>query len=253
MWPTDAMNTGEVNEDGQPLDQLTLMRLSRVFGLAARQRVPLTLEKFEDLTEDEKNELFMNSIQWYVVYPEELKEKGKRAAMKGISHSWRGYKNKLVTCLRKKQNPFEKFKDLKEEDWERFVAKCESPKFVANSEYMWQLWAQNELNHHLGNTRYARKQSKWEQEDQRLAEQGVENPYDKFSEQLKHSMRARSKLTEIGEITYYNKSTEEVAQRGLRESSQGSNEDERENGTLSRALRTKEQWGHVRGVSSKLT
>jgi hypothetical protein len=71
---------------------------------------------------------------------------------------------------------------LKEEEWERFVAKCESPEFVVNSEYMWQLRAQNELNHHLGNTGYAEKQSKWEQEDQRLAEQGVENPYDKFSE-----------------------------------------------------------------------
>jgi hypothetical protein len=64
--------------------------------------VPLTLEKFEDLTEDERNELFMNSIQRYVVYPEELKEKGKRATMKGISHLCRGYKNRLVTCLRKK-------------------------------------------------------------------------------------------------------------------------------------------------------
>jgi hypothetical protein len=117
-----------------------LTRLSRVCGLAARQRVPLTLEKFEDLTEDEKNELFTDSIQWYILYLEELKEKGKRAAMKGISYSWRGYKNRLVTCLRKKQNPFEKFKDLKE-DWERFVTKCESPEFVANSEYMPQLWA----------------------------------------------------------------------------------------------------------------
>jgi hypothetical protein len=46
---------------------------------------------------------------------------------------------------------------LKEEDWERFIAKCESPKFVANSQYMRQLRAQNELNHHIGNTRYARK------------------------------------------------------------------------------------------------
>jgi hypothetical protein len=26
--------------------------------------------------------------------------------MKGISHSWRGNKNRVVTCLRKKQNPF---------------------------------------------------------------------------------------------------------------------------------------------------
>jgi hypothetical protein len=73
-----------------------------------------------------------------------------------------------------------------------------------------------------------------------LAEQGVENPYDKFSGQLKHFMRARSKLTEIGKITYYNQSTKEVVQRSLRESSQGSNEDERENDTLSRVLGTKE-------------
>jgi hypothetical protein len=110
------MNAGKVNEDGQPLDQRMLTRLSRVCGLAAQQRVTLTLEKFEDLTKDEKNELFTNSIQRYVVYPEELEEKGKRVAMKGISHSWRGYKNRHVMCLRTKQNPFKKFKYLKEED-----------------------------------------------------------------------------------------------------------------------------------------
>jgi hypothetical protein len=44
-----------------------------------------------------------------------------------------------------------------------------------------------------------------------------------------------------------------VAQSGLRESNQGSNEDERENDALSRALGTKEQQGCVRGVSNKLT
>jgi hypothetical protein len=54
-------------------------------------------------------------------------------------------------------------------------------------------------------------------------------------------MHARSKLAEICEITYYNQSTEEVVQRGLRESRQGSNEDEGENDALSRALGTKEQ------------
>jgi hypothetical protein len=74
-----------------------------------------------------------------------------------------------------------------------------------------------------------------------LAKQGVKNPYDKFSGWLKHFMHARSKLAEICEITYYNQSTEEVVQRGLRESRQGSNEDEGENDALSRALGTKEQ------------
>jgi hypothetical protein len=101
-WPTYIMNADKVNEDGQLLDHRTVMRLSRVCGLAGRQRVSLTLEKFEDLIEDEKNELFVNSIQWYIVYTEELKEKGKMTAMKDISHLWRGYKNRLVTCLRKK-------------------------------------------------------------------------------------------------------------------------------------------------------
>jgi hypothetical protein len=86
-----------------------------------------------------------------------------------------------------------------------------------------------------------------------LVGQGVENPYDKFSGRLRLFMCARSKLTEIGEITYYNQSIKEVAQRGLRESSQGSNEDERVNDALSKSLGTKEQRGRVRGVSSKLT
>jgi hypothetical protein len=53
-------------------------------------------------------------------------------------------------------------------------------------------------------------------------------------------MCTRSKLIEIGEITYYNQSIEEVAQRGLRKSNQGSNEYERENDALSRALGNKE-------------
>jgi hypothetical protein len=53
-------------------------------------------------------------------------------------------------------------------------------------------------------------------------------------------MCTQSKLTEIDEITNYNQNTKEVAQRGLRESSQGSNEDERENDALSRDLGTKE-------------
>jgi hypothetical protein len=82
---------------------------------------------------------------------------GKEGSYEGHLSFMEGLQNRLVTCLRKKQNPFKKFKDLKEEDWERFIAKCESPEFVMNSEYMRQLRAQNEINHHLSNTGYARK------------------------------------------------------------------------------------------------
>jgi hypothetical protein len=84
-----------------------------------------------------------------------------------------------------------------------------------------------------------------------LAQQGHETPYDKFHGRLGIFMRARSKLTELGDVSFYSQSTSEVAQRALRESSEDSN-GERENYALTKALQTKEQRGCVRIVSSKL-
>jgi hypothetical protein len=72
-WPIDVKNVGQVNDEGVPLDKKINTRLSRVYGLAARQRVSLTLQGFDDLTKNEKDELFENSIQAYVEYPKELK------------------------------------------------------------------------------------------------------------------------------------------------------------------------------------
>jgi hypothetical protein len=62
------MSAGKVNDEGLPLDMRVNMRLSRVCGLAAQQRVSLTLPGFDELTENEKDELFENSIQAYVQY-----------------------------------------------------------------------------------------------------------------------------------------------------------------------------------------
>jgi hypothetical protein len=91
---------------------------------------------FDDLTENEKDDLFKNSIQAYIQYLKELKHKGKKVAMKIISHAWRTYKSKLVNLWREKENPFHTYIELREENWARFVAKCESENFVINSQYM---------------------------------------------------------------------------------------------------------------------
>jgi hypothetical protein len=88
------------------------------------------------LIKNEKDELFENSIQAYVQYSEEMKQKGKKLAMKIISHAWRSYKSKLVKIWRNQDTAFTTYKDLPEEDWTRFVEKCESKNFVVNSEYM---------------------------------------------------------------------------------------------------------------------
>jgi hypothetical protein len=98
--------------------------------------VSLTLQRFDDLIKNEKDELFKNSIQACVQYPKELKQKGKKVAMKIISHAWRSYKSKLLKLWRKKESPFHTYKELREEVWARFVAKCESENFAVNNQYM---------------------------------------------------------------------------------------------------------------------
>jgi hypothetical protein len=95
-WLTNVMNVSQINDEGVPLDMEVNTRLSRVCGLAAQQRVLLTLQGFDELIKNEKDELFGNSIQAYIQYLEELKQKGKKVAMKIISHDWRKYKSKLV-------------------------------------------------------------------------------------------------------------------------------------------------------------
>jgi hypothetical protein len=98
--------------------------------------VSLTLQGFNELTKNEKDKLFKNSIQAYVQYLKQLKQKGKKLAMNIISNAWRRYKSKLMKIWRNQDTPFATYKDLSEEDWSRFVEKCESENFAANSQYM---------------------------------------------------------------------------------------------------------------------
>jgi hypothetical protein len=56
--------------------------------------------------------------------------------MKIISYTWRSYNSELVKIWRNQDTPFDMYKDLSEEDWARFVKKCESENFAMNSEYM---------------------------------------------------------------------------------------------------------------------
>jgi hypothetical protein len=89
--------------------------------------------------------------------------------MKIISYAWRNYNSKLVKIWSNQGAPFDMYEDLSEEGWMRFVEKCESENFTMNNEYMQWLRSQNELDHHLSNTGYARKQRRWQQKDERLA------------------------------------------------------------------------------------
>jgi hypothetical protein len=114
------MSVGEVNDEGLPLDTRVNTRLSRVCGLAARQRVSLILQEFVELTKMKRT----NSSKTLFKH------------MFNIFHAWRSYKSKLVKIWRNQDTPFDTYKDLSEEDWERIVERCESENFVVNCEYM---------------------------------------------------------------------------------------------------------------------
>jgi hypothetical protein len=157
-----------------------------------------------------------------------------------------------VKIWRNQDTSFATYKDLSKEDWSRFVKNYKSKKFAVNSEYMQWLRSQNELDHHHNNIDYVEKHRRWQQEDERLTQLGLQNPFDNFRGRLGPFMCARSELIESGDVGFHSQSTTDVAQRALRESSKDSN-GERENDALSNALQTKEQRGRVRGVSSKMT
>jgi hypothetical protein len=130
------MSVSEVNDEGVPLDTIVNTRLSTVCGIAARQKVSLILQGLDDLTENEKGELFENSIQACIQYLKELNQKGKKVAMKIISHAYRSYKSKLVKIWKNQDTPFYTYKDVTKEGWARFVEKCKSEHFDMKSQYM---------------------------------------------------------------------------------------------------------------------
>jgi hypothetical protein len=80
---------------------------------------------------------------------------------------------------------------------------------------------------------------------------GWDHLCDNFCGRLGPFMRAHSKLTESGDISFYSQSTVDVSQRAFRKSSEDSN-GERENNALSKALQTKEQRDCVRCFFSKM-
>jgi hypothetical protein len=73
------------------------------------------------------------------------------------SHGCRSYNSKLVKIWRDKDTPFDKYKDLSNKEWVRFVEKSESENFAVECQYMQWLRLQYELDHHLGNTSYTGK------------------------------------------------------------------------------------------------
>jgi hypothetical protein len=168
----------EIDDDGVPTEKAADVV---GFNLIAWERVPLTLPKFDDLTVDQKNALFNDGVNTFLEFPENMKAKACRAAMKMIAKLWRSHKSKLVNeYMAKELEPFSKYPYIKREDWEAFVALKSSEMFQMESSAKKQLRAKNKQNHNMGTGEYMEKRDKWQAEDAKLANEGCENPWLQF-------------------------------------------------------------------------
>ena len=206
----------------------------------------------------QKRDLFNTAVIEYLEYPTNMNDRQKdvvfNAAMKAIAKLHRAFKSKLVNrYLAKGVAPFQSYKHLKQEDWDTFVQMKNSEQFKKESEEKKQLRAKNKHDHRIGPSGYAGKRAKWQAEDEKLAREGRENPWNDFPGRSRSYLRARGELTESGEITFRRSETQEVAQRvreKAAEASQGSFTGARERDVLTAALGNPEHPGRVRGVSS---
>ena len=152
----------KIDDDGVPTEKNALQMLRKLACLNARGRVPLTLPKFNDLTMDQNNTLFNDGVNTFLEFPENMKAKAYRAAMKMIAKLWRNHKSKLVNeYMAKELEPFSKYPYIKREDWEAFMVLKSSETFQMESSAKKQLRAKNKQNHNLGTCRYVGKRDKW--------------------------------------------------------------------------------------------
>ena len=111
--------------------------------------------------------------------------------------------------------------------------------------------------HKMGRKGYYGKRKQWEEEDEKLAVEGKENPWEQFPGRSRPYLWARSGKTTSGsgDITFSSPLVADVADKVKRiaaQASDGSFTGVRENDLLTEALDNPEHQGRVRGVSSSL-
>ncbi|CAN6362706.1 unnamed protein product [Urochloa humidicola] len=156
-WPEDWMVATRIDDNGWPTPDSVRERFVLLCGLIGRERMSIN-RKGEDLTDDEKTELF-GALEEKLQYPTNLSEadriKAFKKAMSEIMILQRRFKAHFRTdFVRKDELPFEKHGFLKVEDWEQFVDTTNSPYFEQLSQEMKEKRAKHNKPHRTGRKGY---------------------------------------------------------------------------------------------------
>jgi len=94
-WPVDKMVVTEIDEVG-PTERRHILRLRKLAGLIARQRLSLVMPKFNSLTKADKWRLFDQYVTPFLEFPAQMKTARFKQVMKRTTKSWRTHKSNLV-------------------------------------------------------------------------------------------------------------------------------------------------------------
>ena len=182
----------------------------------------------------------------------------KKATMASLRDDFADWKSKLnCNYVKKGRLPFDKYGNIPPSDWDTFVQQKTTPEALALSEKMTELNKKNLYPVHLGPGGYRAKVEKWREQEEALESQGKANPVRSYNDRTKNWIRARSDLTDEGQIIAKDSKSAEVIER-----IQGPVQQAVEKGEfvplyhkdhLWAGLKTKEKGGRTRGVSSKAT
>ncbi|CAO2148073.1 unnamed protein product [Urochloa humidicola] len=195
-WPKDKMMVTEIDEGGMPTERKQKLRLRRLCGLIASQKLSLVMLRFNCLSRQQKWSLFDKYIMPWLHFPAEMKDSAFKKVMKTTAKSWRTHRSNLYRkYILKGLTPFKKHPYLEPEDWDEFVEFKRSEEAQAESERFKRLRDLNVHNHNLGPIGYDGKQEQWEREDSELTYQGIPNPWDEYPPgRPRNWLRGRSEL-----------------------------------------------------------
>ena len=81
---------------GFPIEKRAQIRMRRLVGLIARQRISLVLSSFNSLSEQDKITIFDEYVQPWLEFLEELKATMCKKIMQMVAKSWRTHKSDLT-------------------------------------------------------------------------------------------------------------------------------------------------------------
>ncbi|XP_040376952.1 uncharacterized protein LOC102718982 isoform X2 [Oryza brachyantha] len=240
-----------------PIVRRQQLRLKRVAGLIAREKLSLVMPSFKSLSHQEKWKLFDKHVLPYLEFPPEMKALGFKQVMKTTARAWTTHKSNLVCkFVAKGLQPFDKHPYIEPEDWNEFAQWKLSEESIEDSERYKRLREKNVHDHNMGPAGYDGKIAQWEAEDSLLTSEGIENPWQQYpDDRCRNFLRGRSKLEVVdgvAQIRWSKRATKKVSE-DIKEKYASAKSSGvswvRENDLLTACLGP-EQPGCVRGVSS---